>query len=218
MAGPFLQGSAAQRAQATANPVTSAVGRRTRSNPQSAFQCQVCADSASSRHLRVLPPWRLPSPSPSPSACPTDKCGTAGNPCCPSNTESPHTSAADKLNRKPYCKDGSTCFYFAPVPGLDNGDIYAANKGRWAKPAPLAQLLPHCCAHMRSLITVTGLPMHSNPIPAPLPTHSNSVPAPWPRTRTLYLRPCPQAALHVRPSPATVAPARGAPAAPCPTT
>lgn len=43
VAGPFLQGSAAQRDQATASPATSAVGRRTRSSPQSAFQCQVCA-------------------------------------------------------------------------------------------------------------------------------------------------------------------------------
>lgn len=43
--------------------------------------------------------------------------------------DSPHTSNDDKLNRKPFCKDGSTCFYFAPMPGLDNGDIYAANTG-----------------------------------------------------------------------------------------
>lgn len=56
-------------------------------------------------------------------------CGTAGNPCCPSNTDSPHQTLQDKLNKKPFCKDGSTCFYFAPVPGLDNGDMYAANTG-----------------------------------------------------------------------------------------
>jgi len=58
-----------------------------------------------------------------------NNCGKAGSPCCPSNTDSPHTSNDDKLNRKPFCKDGSTCFYFAPMPGLDNGDIYAANTG-----------------------------------------------------------------------------------------
>lgn len=56
-------------------------------------------------------------------------CGKAGQPCCPSNTDSPHTSLEDKMGRKPYCKDGSTCFYFAPVPGLNNGDMYAGNKG-----------------------------------------------------------------------------------------
>jgi hypothetical protein len=71
----------------------------------------------------LTPPRLLPA------ACSTDKCGTAGNACCPSNTDSPHTSLSDKLNRKPYCKDGSTCFYFSPVPGLDNGDFYAGNKG-----------------------------------------------------------------------------------------
>jgi len=59
-------------------------------------------------------------------------CGKAGSPCCPSNADSPNTSNDDKLNRKPFCKDGSTCFYFAPMPGLDNGDIYAGNKGNGA--------------------------------------------------------------------------------------
>jgi hypothetical protein len=57
------------------------------------------------------------------------KCGTAGNPCCPSNTKTPHTSNDDKLNRQPYCSDGSTCFFFRPLAGLNNGDIYAGNKG-----------------------------------------------------------------------------------------
>jgi len=38
----------------------------------------------------------------------------------------------DKLNKKPFCKGGSTCFYFAPIPSLNNGDMYAANKGAYA--------------------------------------------------------------------------------------
>lgn len=58
-----------------------------------------------------------------------ENCGKAGSLCCPSNTDSPHTSQEDKLKRKPFCKDGSTCFYFAPMPGLDYGDIYAGNTG-----------------------------------------------------------------------------------------
>ena len=60
-----------------------------------------------------------------------EKCGTAGNSCCPSNTDSPHTSMEDKLTRKPFCKDGSTCFYFAPIQGLNNGDMYAGNNGKF---------------------------------------------------------------------------------------
>lgn len=57
-------------------------------------------------------------------------CGTAGNPCCPSNTDSPHSgSMDDKLKRKPFCKDSSTCFFYAPEPGLNNGDLYAGNRG-----------------------------------------------------------------------------------------
>lgn len=43
--------------------------------------------------------------------------------------DEPHTSLEDKLSRKPFCKDGSTCFHFAPVRDLDNGDMYAGNKG-----------------------------------------------------------------------------------------
>lgn len=59
-----------------------------------------------------------------------DACAAqAGSPCCPSNKDSPHTSIEDKLSRKPFCTDGSVCFYFAPVPGFNNGDTYAANKG-----------------------------------------------------------------------------------------
>lgn len=59
-----------------------------------------------------------------------EKCGTAGHPCCPSNADSPHSgSLQDKLERKPFCRDGSTCFYFPPVDGLNNGDSYAGNKG-----------------------------------------------------------------------------------------
>lgn len=53
----------------------------------------------------------------------------AGSPCCPSNKDSPHTSLEDKLSRKPFCTDGSVCFYFVPVSGFNNGDTYAANKG-----------------------------------------------------------------------------------------
>jgi hypothetical protein len=57
------------------------------------------------------------------------RCGTDGHDCCPSNAERPHASAQDKLQRKPFCRDGSTCVFFAPMPGLNNGDIYAGNKG-----------------------------------------------------------------------------------------
>jgi hypothetical protein len=38
-------------------------------------------------------------------------CGTGGNPCCPSNAETPHTSTTPPLDRKPFCKDGSSCTY-----------------------------------------------------------------------------------------------------------
>ena len=68
-----------------------------------------------------------------PSRClPVPKdCGKAGQPCCPSNSDSPHSgSTEDKLQRKPFCKDpNSYCFYYALMDGLNNGDLYAGNKG-----------------------------------------------------------------------------------------
>jgi hypothetical protein len=66
-----------------------------------------------------------------PSTClpvPPD-CGKAGKDCCPSNTYKPHTKPDDIFNLKPFCTDGSYCFYFAPQQGLDNGDFYAGVKG-----------------------------------------------------------------------------------------
>jgi hypothetical protein len=35
----------------------------------------------------------------------------------------------DKFTMKPYCTDGSYCFFFAPIRGYNNGDMYAAVKG-----------------------------------------------------------------------------------------
>jgi hypothetical protein len=54
-------------------------------------------------------------------------CGRAGKPCCPNNAEAPHTSEADKLARKPSCKDGSTCFYVRASAGW--GDAFAGVSG-----------------------------------------------------------------------------------------
>lgn len=63
-----------------------------------------------------------------------ESCGKAGHACCPSNTDSPHTSLDDKLNRKPFCKDGSYCLYWPPLRG-DKSDIYAGNTGAdWGSP------------------------------------------------------------------------------------
>lgn len=59
-----------------------------------------------------------------------ESCGKAGQPCCPSNADQPHTSLEEKLTRKPFCRDGSYCFYHAPDPELNNGDRYAGNKGK----------------------------------------------------------------------------------------
>jgi hypothetical protein len=61
-------------------------------------------------------------------------CGTAGNPCCPSNTKRPHATNEDKLKAKPYCQDGSYCFYFPTMAGADNGDIFAGNPGEQQTP------------------------------------------------------------------------------------
>lgn len=58
-----------------------------------------------------------------------ENCGKAGHACCPSNADIPHASLQDKLDRKPFCTDGSYCFFHAPEPGLDNGDVFAGNKG-----------------------------------------------------------------------------------------
>jgi hypothetical protein len=82
------------------------------------------------------------------------KCGQAGNPCCPSNTKTPHTSNEDKLKREPYCSDGSTCFFFRPMAGLPNGDIYAGNKGRCCS---------SCCPDTRptSVSKTTRILVHS---------------------------------------------------------
>jgi hypothetical protein len=46
--------------------------------------------------------------------------------------DEPHKSKQDKLDRKPFCSDGSVCFYHAPVAGFNNGDQYAGNKGEHA--------------------------------------------------------------------------------------
>lgn len=59
--------------------------------------------------------------------------------CLAHPADEPHKSEEDKLNRKPFCTDGSTCFYYAPVAGFNNGDQYAGNKGgrdnrNWAGP------------------------------------------------------------------------------------
>lgn len=80
------------------------------------------------QHTGFWKPTRGKSPSHTLTVC--DACAVqAGSPCCPSNKDSPHTSTEDKLSREPFCTDGSVCFYFAPVPGFNNGDTYAANKG-----------------------------------------------------------------------------------------
>lgn len=66
-----------------------------------------------------------------------ESCGKAGHACCPSNTDSPHTSLEDKLSRKPFCKDGSYCLYWPPLRG-GTYDIYAANTGAdWGSPGAL---------------------------------------------------------------------------------
>lgn len=39
-------------------------------------------------------------------------CGKAGSVCCPSNTDTPHTSDTYPLDRTPFCRDGRTCFFF----------------------------------------------------------------------------------------------------------
>lgn len=58
-------------------------------------------------------------------------CGKTGKDCCPSNTFKPHTKPDDIFNLKPFCTDGSYCFYFAPQRGLPNGDYYAGVKGAY---------------------------------------------------------------------------------------
>lgn len=41
-------------------------------------------------------------------------CGKAGQPCCPSNADGPHTKETPESERLPFCRDGSTCFYTKP--------------------------------------------------------------------------------------------------------
>jgi hypothetical protein len=61
-----------------------------------------------------------------------NNCGKAGNVCCPSNAETPHTSSTYPYDREPFCKDGSTCAYFGSDANLGNNpDIYAGVKGKW---------------------------------------------------------------------------------------
>lgn len=55
-------------------------------------------------------------------------CGQAGSPCCPSNTDTPHTSGMQKVDRKPFCRDNSTCFYDSRMLYMI-GDIYAGVPG-----------------------------------------------------------------------------------------
>jgi hypothetical protein len=38
-------------------------------------------------------------------------CAGPAGPCCPSNTDVPHNSSMQKVDRKPFCRDNSTCFY-----------------------------------------------------------------------------------------------------------
>lgn len=66
-------------------------------------------------------------------AIPAD-CGIAGNPCCPSNTEAPHNASIQKIDKKPFCRDGSTCFYDPTAPLLTL-DIYAGIPGVRTAPA-----------------------------------------------------------------------------------
>jgi hypothetical protein len=55
-------------------------------------------------------------------------CGQAGTPCCPSNTDTPHTWGMQKIDRKPFCRDNSTCFYDSRLV-YTIGDIHAGVPG-----------------------------------------------------------------------------------------
>jgi hypothetical protein len=64
---------------------------------QAGHYCASTESESDKGHLKCLP-------------VPKD-CGTAGNVCCPSNTDTPHTASTKALDRVPFCRDGSTCFY-----------------------------------------------------------------------------------------------------------
>lgn len=51
-------------------------------------------------------------------------CGKFGGPCCPSNAEKPHTSSTASDDRKPFCRDGSLC-YFSVEQIYNTNDPYA---------------------------------------------------------------------------------------------
>lgn len=90
-------------------------------------QASAPAAPAAPRHCGAAPPHTPPANRPPlPPAARTTQEGYA---CCPSNAEAPHVTPEDKLYRKPFCKGGATCYYFAPVAGLNNGDAYAGNPG-----------------------------------------------------------------------------------------
>lgn len=64
-----------------------------------------------------------------PSKClPIPECGRAGQPCCPSNADTPHHVSMQKVDRKPFCRDGSTCFY-DPTTTYLTLDIHAGIAG-----------------------------------------------------------------------------------------
>jgi hypothetical protein len=55
-------------------------------------------------------------------------CGKAGNVCCPSNTDTPHNASTN--GRRPFCRDGSTCFFHWRDDELFNTPAYAGVTGR----------------------------------------------------------------------------------------
>jgi hypothetical protein len=75
-------------------------------------------------------------------------CGKAGNACCPSNTDTPHTASTS--GRRPFCRDGSTCFFHWRDDELFNTPAYAGVTGRHFRQNPAVIAVLHesvwtCC-------------------------------------------------------------------------
>lgn len=86
-------------------------------------------------------------------------CGKAGSVCCPSNTDTPHTASTEPLDRTPFCRDGSTCF-FAPEGRFTalNPDPFSGVTGALVQVLRLCRVAPAADPVCRVLSTLLKLP------------------------------------------------------------
>lgn len=98
-----------------------------------------------------------------------EKCGTAGNVCCPSNAAAPHTDGNLENNvfRPPFCTDGSVCFSNSQH---NNQDIYQGNEGSW----PCMRMPKECGAAGQSCCLTSQMTWRMSTNPDEVKTQSNS--------------------------------------------